>query len=104
MNWERQRDWNKLERRSQNENAKHTLKACCKMLGLQEDVELIDVKENDRFVLFYEQSGTHPDFGMNMIRLETLMRKFLGVVVDLRLEVEPDKNKREQRNTLGGRK
>ncbi len=101
MNWERQRDWNKMERLTQNENAKSVLKQCCRILGLQDDVELIDVITNDRFVLHYEQSSIHPDFGKNMIKLESMMRGTLGVVVDLRLEAKEDKNKRVQRTGRG---
>lgn len=97
MGWEQQRDWNRLEVASQNEAAKSALKMCCKILGLQEDVEIIDVKDNDRFVLEYEQSPTHPDFGRAMIRVESLMRQTMGIVVDLRLEAKEDRNKRMQR-------
>ncbi len=96
--WEIQKDWNQLERTTQNEAAKHHLKQCCQILGLQTDVELIDVKDNDRFVLSYTQDPTKPDFGMNMIKLETLMRQTMNVVVDLRLEPMADKNKRASRN------
>ncbi len=95
--WEKQRDWNRLEHASQNEAAKYSLKVCCELLGLQTDVELIEVKENDRFVLQYEQDPTKPDFGKAMIRLETLMRQTMGVVIDLRLEAKEDKNKRVER-------
>ena len=91
--WEKQRDWNRLEVSTQNEAAKQSLKVCCKLLGLEENVELIDVKENDRFVLQYQQDPNMPDFGKNMIRLETLMRQTLGVVVDLRLEAKSDLNR-----------
>lgn len=87
--------------RTQNESAKASLKACCKLLGLQEDAELIDVKENDRFVLSYTQSPNHPDFGKNMIKLERLMRHTMGIVIDLRLEAVEDKNKRLQRTGRG---
>lgn len=97
MSWERQRDWNRLEIASQNEAAKAVLKTCCKMLGLQEDVELLDVQENDRFVLYYEQDPNFPDFGMKMIQLERLMRNIMGIVVDLRLEPRKDKNNRPTR-------
>ncbi len=97
MSWEKQRDWNRLEVASQNEAAKSSLKICCKILGLQEDVDLIDVKDNDQFVLSYAQDEKFPDFGRNMIKLEGLMRHTLGVVVDLRLEPKADKNNRMQR-------
>lgn len=97
MGWEQQRDWNRLEVSTQNEDAKSFLKMACNVLGLQENVELVDVKDNDRFVLHYEQSLSHPDFGRNMIRVETLMRQLMGVVVDLRLEAKEDRNKRKER-------
>lgn len=101
MSWRDQMDWNALEATTQNEAAKSSLKMCCKVLGLQEDVELIDVKDNDRLVLHYEQSPGHPDFGRNMIRLESLMRQTMGVVIDLRLEAKEDRNKRTQRTGRG---
>lgn len=101
MSWREQREWNQLEVASQNEAAKSSLKLCCKILGLQEDVELIEVKDNDRIVLGYEQSPGHPDFGRNMIRLESLMRQTMGVVIDLRLEAKQDRNNRIQRTGRG---
>lgn len=99
MPWERQRDWNKMERATQNEAAKAALKACCQILHLQTDVELVSVTENDRFTLKYLQDPLKPDFGKSMIKLERLMRQALGVVVDLRLEPKADKNQGGNRNS-----
>lgn len=96
--WEKQRDWNRLERAAQNASAKGALNLCCGVLGLQTDAELVDVKDNDRIVLSYVQSADHPDFARSMIKLETLMRHVMGVAIDLRLESKEDKNKRAGRN------
>jgi hypothetical protein len=96
--WEQQKQWNSLEQRTQNENGKAALKQCCQLLGLQDDVELLSVDENDRFKLRYEQDPTKKHFASNMIKLEKLMRQVLGVVVDLRLEPMKDKNNRAGRN------
>lgn len=92
-----QRDWIKLEETQQHSAAKAFLRAGCMVLGLQEDVELIGVKDNDRFILAYNQDPEKPEFSRNMIKLETLMRQTMGVVVDLRLEAKADKNKRTTR-------
>lgn len=97
MNLFGQRDWIKLEHRDQYSAAKAILKQCCHILGIQE-AELIDVKDNDRFVLSYTQDPTKPEFSRNMIKLETLMRQTMGVVIDLRLESKEDKNRRAGRN------
>lgn len=102
MPWEKQRDWNGLEQSAQAESAKSALKLCCDILGLQNNVEVVGVKDNDRFVLSYTQDPTKPDFARNMIKLEKLMRQTLGVVVDLRLSEKADKNKRFDRNYLRG--
>lgn len=98
MNLFGQRDWIKLEQRAQSSAARSHLKSCCQILGLQDNVELIDVKDNDRFVLSYTQDPLKPEFSRNMIKLETLMRQTMGVVIDLRLESKEDKNKRAGRN------
>ncbi len=100
MGWENQRDWNRLEAKTQNMAAKGLLKTCCQLLGLQEDAEIVDVQENDRFILRYSQDPSRPDFGNGMIKLERLMRQTMGIVIDLRLETLEDKNKRTDRNVL----
>ena len=95
--WEIQSAWVKLDESKQTANAKLHLDACCKILNIQTP-ELLGVKDNDRFILSYEQDPIKPDFGKQMIKLETLMRQTMGVVVDLRLETKEDKNKRAGRN------
>lgn len=84
-----------MDESHQTERAKAVLKNCCLMLGIQE-AQLIGVKDNDRFILSYEQDPTKPDFAKNMIKLETLMRKTMGVVIDLRLEAKEDRAKRNK--------
>lgn len=81
------------------EHSKKLLKDCCKLLGLQEDVNIIDIK-GFRWVLDYEQSKNHPDFGRNMIKLERMLQLMEKRPIDLRLEPLEDKNKRENRNVL----
>jgi hypothetical protein len=96
--WEIQSAWNKIDETRQTVRAQAALKTCCQVLGIQDDARVIGVKDNDRFVLSYEQDPMKPDFGKHMIKLETLMREVMGVVVDLVLEPMEDKNKRAQRN------
>lgn len=96
--WETQKAWIQFEQGKQKVLAGFNLYECCKVLGLQTEVQIIDVKDNDRFILSYEQDPTKPEFSRNMIKLETLMRQTMGVVIDLRLESKEDKNKRAGRN------
>lgn len=95
--WETQKAWIQLDESSQASQAQGALTICCRFMGLQEDVQVIEVKDNDRFVLSYEQDPTKPDFGKHMIKLERLMKQALGVVVDLRLESKEDLAKRKKR-------
>lgn len=94
----KQKSWNILREADHKAQAAPILKTCCQILGLQEDVELIEVKDKDRFVLSYEQDPTKPDFAKNMIKLERLMKQTMGINIDLRLEPMKDKNNRARRN------
>ena len=96
--WEKQKAWIQFSESQQVYAAQFALDICTQTLGLQGNVLVQEVKDNDRFVLTYEQDPTKPDFGSHMIKLETLMRQTMGVVVDLRLETKEDKNKRAGRN------
>lgn len=96
--WEEQKNWNVLQEADHVARAAPILKQCCKYLGLQEDVELLAVKDKDRFLLSYAQDPTKPDFGKAMIKLETMMRTVMGVVVDLRLEAKTDLNRMGNRS------
>lgn len=96
--WEVQSAWNVIDESAQRARAQAALTTCVQYLGLQTNVLVSSVKDNDRFILTYEQDPGKPDFGKNMIRLETMMRDVMGVVVDLRLETRVDKNKRAERN------
>lgn len=84
---------------ARNEQAQRSLSECCKLLGLQEDVKIIDIK-SFRWVLEYEQSKDHPDFGRNMIKLERMLQLMEKRPIDLRLEAMEDRNKRKDRNVL----
>jgi len=75
------------------------LNEACKSLGLQDDVKIVEVIKL-RWVLDYKQDVNKPDFGQNMIKLERLLQAATKHPIDLRLESESDKNKREQRNVL----
>lgn len=68
-------------------------------LNLQPDIELVEQK-GFRWVLSYAQDPQFRDFGKAMIKLETLLQSITGRPIDLRLEAEADKNKREKRNVL----
>jgi hypothetical protein len=82
-----------------NERHQQSLKECCKLLGLQDDVKIIHTK-GFRWMLEYDQSPNHPDFGRNMIKLERMLQLMEKRPIDLRLEPLEDKNKRKQRNVL----
>lgn len=75
------------------------LKESCKELGLQEDVKILEI-EGFRWTLEYQQSKEHPDFAMNMIKLERKLQEKSRRPIDLRLEPLQDKNRRKQRNVL----
>lgn len=96
--WENQKAWIQLAEDQQQKRAQLAVTNACFYLGLQSDVQVVEVKDNDRFVLSYTQDQAKPDFAMNMIKLERLMRQTMGVVVDLRLETKEDRNNRAKRN------
>ena len=101
MIWQEQKKWNIESEANQKAIAAPILRSCCQILGLQEDVELLEVQEKDRFVLSYEQDPNKPEFHSNMIKLEGLMRQTMGIVIDLRLEPKADRNKRTLRTGRG---
>lgn len=68
-------------------------------LNLQPDVELVETK-GFRWTLSYTQNDEFKNFGKSMIKLETLLQSMTARPIDLRLEAEADKNKREKRNVL----
>lgn len=80
--------------------AEDHIRACCKELGLQEDIKVIMVVNRWRWTLDYEQDPNKPDFSKNMIGLETMLHQKTGRPIDLRLEALSDKNRRKQRNVL----
>lgn len=95
--WESQKAWIQLDEASQVSRAQYALTNCCIYLNIPIPV-VVGIKDNDRFVLSYEQDPEKNDFAKSMIKLETLMRQTMGVVIDLRLESKEDKNKRAGRN------
>lgn len=80
------------------------IKDACLELGLQTDIKIVSVTNRWRWTLEYEQDPKMPDFGMNMMRLEAKLQDKLKRPIDLRLERVPDKNMRDKRNVLTGRK
>lgn len=80
------------------ESAKAALKAACHELGLQEDVELVEVVNRFRWVLSYTQDKTKPNFADHMIKLERLLHKVLNLPIDLRLAERIDRNKRTEKS------
>ncbi len=75
------------------------LSECCYDLHLQPEVRLIEVN-GFRWNLEYEQNPNYLDFAKNMIKLERMLQEKTGRPIDLRLDSEADKNKREKRNFL----
>lgn len=76
------------------------IREACVILGLQTDIKVVAVQNRWRWTLEYEQSKEHPDFSMNMIKLETALHTSLKRPIDLRLEALADKNRRHKRNVL----
>lgn len=85
-------------------SAETWIRESCEALGLQTDIKIVSVTNRWRWTLEYDQSPNHPDFGMNMMRLESHLQEKLKRPIDLRLERISDKNMRDRRNLLGGRK
>lgn len=83
--------------------AETAIKEACASLNLQTDIKVVMVQNKWRWTLDYTQDPNYPDFGKNMIKLERIVQEKLKRPIDLRLEAEADKNKREKRNVLGGR-
>lgn len=76
--------------------AKTTLRSSCIALGLQEDVQLVEIKPGNRLILYYYQDQSKPDFAKNMIKLERHMKETLQVrSLELLLEALEDRNKRD---------
>lgn len=75
--------------------AQESLSEGCKILGLQQDIQVIEIKNNSRWVLAFEQSPNHPHFANHMIILEAWLRGYLNTDVDLICESREDKNRRD---------
>lgn len=74
--------------------ANEALNEGCANFGLQQDVEVIEIKRGTRWVLSYEQSKELPDFGRAMIRLERWLKAKLNCEIELVCETMPDRNRR----------
>lgn len=69
----------------------------CAHLGLQPDVEVIDIQHNRRWICSYEQDPNYPDFGRGMIKLERWVKGQISRPVELLCEATADRNKRVKR-------
>lgn len=83
--------------------AERLIYACCAELGLQEDIKVIMVQNRWRWTLEFEQSKNHPNFVLNMLKLERLLQERTKRPIDLRLEAEQDKMNRKKRNVLNAK-
>lgn len=79
--------------------SKATLKESLNELGLQEDVNIVEI-DGFRWTLEYDQSPAHPDFVSNMLKLESKLQNKTKRPIDLRLTQKKDKNNRANRNVL----
>ncbi len=77
--------------------ARNFLTATCEELGLQTNVEVVEIKNDTRLVLHYTQQTDKPNFGNAMIRLERRLRDKMHFEVELQLEAIEDRNKRVER-------
>lgn len=92
------KSWLELSMEKKLEVANAHLLEVCKMFALQEDVKVVTILNDTRFVLDYRQSLTHPNFGWAMIKVERELRRMTQMEVELQLESLEDKNKRVQRS------
>lgn len=81
----------------QMKNADDWLKSGCIALGLQLDVEVIEIQRNRRWICSYEQDPKYPDFGRAMIKLERWIKREAKCPVELLCEATADRNKRVKR-------
>ncbi len=80
------------------ELGQRALTEACKELGLQPDVQLLEIKQNTRWVLAFEQSPTFPRFDYAMIKLEAVLREITRTEIELMCESEVDRNKRDKKS------
>lgn len=90
-------DWLELAYEDQVKKAQAKLIEGCRMMGLQEDVQVVKLLNNTRFVLSYVQDKTKPDFAWAMIKLEKWLREQFHFEVELQLESIEDRNRRVER-------
>jgi hypothetical protein len=91
--------WLSLSPQEQIELAATHLQAGARSLGLQEDVQVLEVKNQTRLVLSYKQNLKFPDFGRHMIQLERWIREDMNTPVELQLESMEDRNRRLERRS-----
>ncbi len=77
--------------------ATEILRAGCLDLGLQTDVEVIEIQRNTRWICSYDQDPNKPDFGRAMIRLERHLKAKTMRPIELLCEATADRNKRVKR-------
>lgn len=88
--------WLDLTEEQRFEIASSRLRAGCKALRLQQDVEFVEIKNLTRFVFTYKQDPKFRDLGQAMIELERWLRADLKVPLELQLENIEDRNRSRQ--------
>lgn len=70
----------------------------CAILGLQQDIQIVEMKDRGRIMLSYTQKPEYPNFGHAMIRLERWMKERLQTELELQLESTDDRSKRDAKS------
>lgn len=89
--------WLELPYETKLKEAQNLMNAGSRTLGLQEDIQVTEIKNDTRFVLAYNQMPGKPDFGRHMIKLELWLRAQMNFQVELQLESIEDRNRRVER-------
>jgi hypothetical protein len=95
--------WASLPAAEKERKAAEALALCLRDLGLPDPgIELIEVKNDRRFVLAYPSSPANKYWHYHLIGLERALRSRLGFVLELQLEDIADRNKRVERTKRAG--
>ena len=70
------------------------LRVISKEMGLQEDIEVLEIKPGSRIIIKYKQDPKKPSFSNGMIKLEREAKARLLMPIELILEHRDDMNKR----------
>ncbi len=80
------------------EMAQKAMTEACRELGLQDDVEVVEIKNGTRWILAWDQKPGMPKFEYAMIKLENVLREVTRSGVELMSESETDKNRRDKKS------